>query len=386
MISKFFLGLFLTISAAEAFAEDVNILYVDRAADPYYAPRLSYAGTYNGTRQSAFLGAELGLRDAKIIGRASSKTFHLNHFTIPAGVSALGAVSEALKSEGDAAIILDLPPQDIVDLAKTEGEIPLFNIRERSDALRVKTCHSNIFHVAPSDAMISDALAQYLKLMNWNSVLMLSGDVANDDILSQSFERAANKFGLTIVGHRKFVAGNDPRQREQNNVNLLTGGVDYDVIFVADEIGDFSKVLPYRTFSPRPVIGAAGLRAIAWHAYWERNGAPQLNRRFFKANSHLMTEESWAAWVAVSTIVDAAVHNEQSGGSMVKQILDSKTAIELYKGYPGSYRDWDHQLRQSILLGTTDAVVALAPVEGALHERNNLDTLGYDAPEFHCDQ
>lgn len=383
-MSRFILGLLFTLLASKAFAADVNILYVDRTADPYYASHKSYAGTYDGTRQSAYPGAALGVIDAKIIGRATGKTFYLNHLTLPEGASAFNAVSQLLKSEGDVAVILDLPAQDIEDLAKSDGTIPLFNIRDRGDILRAQTCNTNLFHVIPSDAMISDALAQYLKLMNWNNVLMLSGDAKNDDVQVKSFERSAGKFGLNVLERRKFVAGNDPRQREQNNVKLLTGGVDYDVVFVADEVGDFSKFLPYRTLSPRPVIGSAGLRAIAWHAYWERNGAPQLNRRFFKANNHLMTEESWAAWVAVSTIVDAAVHDEQSGGSMIKQILNPETAIELYKGYPGSYRIWDHQLRQSILLGTTDAVVALAPVEGALHELNNLDTLGYDAPEFHC--
>ena len=33
---------------------------------------------------------------------------------------------------------------------------------------------------------------------------------------------------------------------------------------------------------------------------------------------------------------------------------------------------------------TTEVVVALAPVDGALHEFNTLDTLGFDAPEFQC--
>lgn len=371
---------------SKAFAADVNILYVDREGDSFYASRQAYAGAYDATRQSAFPGAELGIEDAKAIGRAVGKAFILNRLTIAADTSALSAVLEKLKSEGDVAIILDLPTNDIRDLAKVTGSIPMLNIRGRGDDLRAQTCGSNVFHVLPSDAMISDALAQYLKSMNWNSVLMLSGDSPGDDIQSKSFERSAGKFGLNVVEHRQFVAGNDPRQREGNNVKLLTGGADYDVIFVADEVGDFARNLPYRTASPRPVIGAAGLRAVAWHADWERNGAPNLNRRFFKANNQTMTEESWAAWVAVSTIVDAAVHDKQSGGSIINQMLNPETSIDIYKGYPGSYRPWDHQLRQAILLGTTDAIVGLAPVEGALHELNNLDTLGYDAPEFHCNR
>jgi hypothetical protein len=38
---------------------------------------------------------------------------------------------------------------------------------------------------------------------------------------------------------RDFAAGSDPRRRDQVNVRLLTGGADYDALFVADARGDF---------------------------------------------------------------------------------------------------------------------------------------------------
>jgi hypothetical protein len=49
-----------------------------------------------------------------------------------------------------------------------------------------------------------------------------------------------------------------------------------------------------------------------------------------------------------------------------------------------SVRPWDHQLRQAMLLASPYAVVASAPVEGALHRLNDLDTLGDDEPETPC--
>ena len=48
--------------------------------------------------------------------------------------------------------------------------------------------------------------------------------------------------------------------------------------------GEFGRLLPYRTALPRPVVGDAGLVALAWHAQFERFGAPQVSRRFQKAN------------------------------------------------------------------------------------------------------
>jgi hypothetical protein len=41
-------------------------------------------------------------------------------------------------------------------------------------------------------------------------------------------------------------------------------------------------------------------------------------------------------------------------------------------------------LRQPILLATRNAVVDLAPVEGFLHQRHHLDSLGVDEGEFRC--
>ena len=54
------------------------------------------------------------------------------------------------------------------------------------------------------------------------------------------------------------------------------------------------------------------------------------------------------------------------------------------KGVSMSFRPWDGQLRQPVLLATSDAVVDSAPGEGVLHPKNNLDTLGADAPEKLC--
>jgi ABC transporter substrate binding protein (PQQ-dependent alcohol dehydrogenase system) len=49
-----------------------------------------------------------------------------------------------------------------------------------------------------------------------------------------------------------------------------------------------------------------------------------------------------------------------------------------------SFRPWNGQLRQPIPVVTERAVVMQAPVEGFLHQRSELDTLGLDAPESRC--
>ncbi|MCK5624155.1 MAG: amino acid ABC transporter substrate-binding protein, partial [Alphaproteobacteria bacterium] len=58
--------------------------------------------------------------------------------------------------------------------------------------------------------------------------------------------------------------------------------------------------------------------------------------------------------------------------------------FDAYKGNPASFRPWNNQLRQPILLHTHNAVAARAPLDGFLHRRDVLDTLGIDEPESKC--
>ena len=59
-------------------------------------------------------------------------------------------------------------------------------------------------------------------------------------------------------------------------------------------------------------------------------------------------------------------------------------ALDLYKGLPGSYRPWNGQLRQPIVLAAGDATLAIAPLPQFLHQTNILDTLGADQPKSAC--
>jgi ABC transporter substrate binding protein (PQQ-dependent alcohol dehydrogenase system) len=54
------------------------------------------------------------------------------------------------------------------------------------------------------------------------------------------------------------------------------------------------------------------------------------------------------------------------------------------KGLAVSVRHWDHQVRQAVLLAAPYEVVENAPIEGFLHQTNDLDTLGDDQPESPC--
>jgi ABC transporter substrate binding protein (PQQ-dependent alcohol dehydrogenase system) len=373
--------------ASSAELREVSIAYIERLQDPLYADTKGYAGLYAVEHRSPLPAAELALADSAAIGAAIGVKFTLLRRTLAKGEDPSAALHALYSQRGVAAAILDLPLEDMLAAALGSASEPLilFNARHQDVDLRQRACRTNLFHTMPSLDMLTDGLAQGLIARSWTRILVLEGETPGDAAFSAAFQESARKFGLSIVDVRHFVPGNDPRQREQNNVRLLTGGARYDVVFVADATREFAPFVPYNTMDPRPVIGSEGLVPLAWHIYWERHGAPQLNRRFAKRTGRPMTDQDWAVWVAVRSIAVAMVQNRKTPERPLAQaLLDSNLILELYKGFPGSFRPWNRQLRQPILLATPNAVVGLTPVEGALHQFNTLDTLGIDEPQFHC--
>lgn len=372
---------------AQKLSRTLTIAYIDRSGDAFYQSTASYTGILRRDRATPFPAAELAAKDAAAVGQAVGATFAVSRKSLAEGEDALAALQGLARQPNLAAVILDLPADETLRLALALSAVPiaLFNARHRDDALRLAACKTSMFHTLPSWSMLQDAVAQVLLERNWRRVLVLHGPRDEDNEMAKAFATSARKFGLRIVDVKAFVPGNDPRKRDQTNVRLLTGGADYDAIFVADVEGEFARHVPYNTVRPRPVVGSTGLVPLAWHQYWERHGAPQLNRRFARMTGRPMSEEDWAVWIAVRTVIDAAVRGRDFSPAGVRAaLLDPDLKVELYKAFPGSFRPWSRQLRQAILLGTHDTVVAMAPVEGALHQKNNLDTLGPDEPEFHC--
>lgn len=61
--------------------------------------------------------------------------------------------------------------------------------------------------------------------------------------------------------------------------------------------------------------------------------------------------------------------------------------LDGFKGARLSFRPWDQQLRQPVFLahgGIGGGIAGIAPFDGFLHAKNNLDTLGADERESSC--
>jgi ABC transporter substrate binding protein (PQQ-dependent alcohol dehydrogenase system) len=373
-------------SAEDALRQTLTIGYVEIAGDPRYEPIRGADRIVLKARAHPYAGAEVSIDDAAPLRRVLPVDFALARISVASAAEVAPAVLRAIDG-GTRFFLIDAPAQAFAPLAAAVRgrDALLFNVSAGEDSLRRDVCAAEIVHTFPSLAMSMDALVQYLVARNWRDVIVLEGPLPADAAASAAFERSAKKFGARVVAHQRFRPGTDPRERDRNNPTLLTAmNRDYDAVFVADDAFDFARTLPYRTQRPRPVVGGIDLEPVAWHWTWEHNGAPQVQARFEKrAAGRQMTGADWAAWIAVKMIVQAGLRTRSTEFRAQRDFILSG-AFDGDKGLAVSVRAWDHQLRQAMLLASPYAVVATAPVEGALHRTNELDTLGDDAPESPC--
>ena len=286
-------------------------------------------------------------------------------------------------------LVLDMPLAQqqalMAQFSALKTKPVVFNVAEGADVLRGSACHPNWLHTAPSQRMLADAWAQWLSSRGWRDVLWLVGPSPADKALREVWAAAIKRHGLKAKAERSFVLSGDPRQREQGNPRLLTAEPGHDAVLVLDTDGEFARTLPYATALPRPVVGSSGLVPLAWHPQWDRYGAPQLNRRFAKQAKRPMTGHDWAAWVAIKSIV--TVLEDQPKATLPQQLAalrSGQVTVDGFKGGTVSFRAWDGQLRQPIFLAHGDGVAVQTPIEGAMHPRDVLDTLGTDERESTC--
>lgn len=372
--------------ASASMAASIDFGYLGLTRDDRYHEDRVYARNLAQGEGEPEPGLAVALRESRFNAKAVGVELGEKQVRADDAKGLLAGI-ERLYGEGTRYFLIDAPGPVVAEVAAAvKGrDLLLFNISAHDDVLRQQGCQANLLHTAPSHAMQADALAQYLVFKKWRSVLVLQGPLAEDALIARAFERSAKRFGIKIEARRDFILSNDPRERDQGNVGLLTSDADYDVVFVADSDGEFARSVPYRTVRPRPVVGAEGLVAVGWHWSWERNGAPQLNTRFERQAKYRMSEAGWAAWMAAKTVVEAM---QRTGGADFGKIRDyllgPEITIDGFKGHRLSFRSWNHQLRQPMLLATHNAVIERAPIQGFMHQTNTLDTLGFDQRESQC--
>ena len=338
-----------------------------------------------------FAGARLAIDDNDTTGRFMGQDFEAED--IIATPETAAAAMDGLLADGVPFIVLLADDATTLALSDQAGDrAMILNARARGDALRGADCRFNTIHVAPSHAMLADALAQFLMWKNWPRWFLIQGSHPEDSALADAYRRAATKFGAKLVEERIFEDSGGARRTDSGHVQVqkqmpvfTQRAAEHDVVVTADEAGIFAAYLPYQTWDARPVTGSAGLVPRSWHPAMEAWGATQFQNRFEELAGRTMREEDYQTWLALRILGEAATRTNSADPAALKDfILSPDFDVAGFKGQKLTVRDWDHQLRQPVLLTTGLLTASVSPQEPYLHQVSRLDTLGIDRPETEC--
>ena len=371
--------------------EDFNIGYYDLEKDIRYdewgVHPVDIRSKTNQLYKRPLAGAKLGLKDIKPFQRMAKVKFKLLDMRIKNIDTAADEILNHIHENNIKIVLLDFPASELINIVSkiSDLNIAVINISSKNNELRSFNCNKNLFHTIPSERMLTDSLAQYLSDKKWRKVLILTGPLEIDKAKSASFIESAKQFGLKIVDNKSFLLGNDPRARDQNDLDFLTGSAKYDAVYISDTHGEFSYKVPFATHIPSTVLGSSGLTPRAWHWSYLRHGAPQVHGRFERMNKRRMTEEDWAAWVGMRAIAEALVRFKNNENfSFQDAFVSEEFKLDGSKGPVLNFRKWNRQLRQPIMLSTDNWVTSIAPLESFVHRVNNLDTIGIDSKTSKC--
>jgi len=338
-------------------------------------------------------GARLAIDDNNTTGRFLKQEFALEVVQSGNAQQLIADVSKRVEA-GGSFVAVDASPQTVIALADSlKGKDALIlNAAASDDRLRAGECRANVVHTAPSRAMLADALAQYLRWKRWQSWFLVYGTEPDDLAFAEALRRAAKRFGLKIVEERPFkydVGGrraDGGHEQIQEQIPAFTQkAAAHDVLVVADESGAFGEYLPYRTWDARPVAGTQGLVPTSWHPALEQWGATQLQNRFRRLANRAMRPLDYDVWVAVRSVGEVATRSKSPApADLIAYLKSTEFELAAFKGRKLSFRAWDGQLRQPILVATAKLPVSVSPQPGFLHQFTELDTLGIDKPETDC--
>jgi len=358
-----------------------------------YAPELALSVLDIPPRDAGVAGAKLAIDDNNTTGSFLGQEFSLDMVEIEPGADAVEPLTQMVE-DGARFVLADVSAEQLLAIADAGREqgIIIFNVASAEDSLREEECRLNVFHTAPTYSMLADGLAQYLIWKQWRNWVLVYGSHEPDQLFAEALRRSAERFGGNIVAEKLFEDQGTARRSDtgvtqiQRLMPVFTQDLPaHDVVLAADESEVFGSYLPYRTWVPRPVAGSAGLMPSSWHPASEQWGGMQIQNRFEATIGRRMVSVDMNAWTAARSIGEGATRTMSGDAAEIADFLRSDDfQVAAFRGQRLTFRKWNQQLRQPIILGDGHSVISTSPQEGFLHQVSELDTLGIDQPETAC--
>lgn len=339
-----------------------------------------------------FAGAALADEDNGTTGGFLGHTYETT--MVATSADDADAALDQILDAGIRLIVVQARADDLLRLTDRAAEAGalVFNARAADTELRDDACRGNLLHTAPSHAMMADAVAQFAIWKRWSDWFLISGSNPEDIAFADAFRRSAAKFGAKIVEDRSFEDTGGSRRTDSGHVLVqrqlpafTQDTDDHDVVIAADMTDYFARYLSYHLWTPRPVMGSGGLVPTTFHGAHEAYGATQYQTRFEELTGRYAKSEDYNVWLALRVVGEAVTRANTAEPDEVRDYaISDDFELAAFKGQRVTFRDWNGQLRQPILLHDGMITVSVSPQEGFLHQSSPLDTLGLDRPESQC--
>lgn len=380
-MKKFILLILFTVFAS-ANTLDIKILYLEQKVK--LPPVLS--NVIEKPKDSGLKGIQLAINDSNKTARFLNQKYILEK-TISKDKNEIIQSFEKFINEKNSFVVVNVQNELFKELINhpLSKKALIMNSANQNSEFRKTICEKNVLHTIASNAMLYDALAQFLIKRNWKNWLLIKGTKEKDKEIEAAIKRATKRYGGKIVDEKTWSDNSDIRRKAQDELPSFTQSKDYDVVLLADYYGNFGEFVYFNSWLPRPVAGTQGLTPVTWHKVIEAWGAAQLQKRFEKKSKRWMNSIDYASWVAVRTIVTAVSKTKTSDLSTnLDFIYSEEFELGAYKGRKLSFREFNGQLRQPVPLIHPRALVSTSPQVGFLHPTTDLDTLGIAKHELQC--
>ena len=296
--------------------------------------------------------------------------------------------------------------------ASTREGIIYLNTMSRSEAVRGAPCHRLTFHVEASLAMYADAIGQWLvrgaKKTRWG---FLTPETEAGAEIERMVERARKRQGGTTAGRQVVSAGT--RDYRAALTTLAKAGPDVLVINL-DGSSLLAALAQVKELGLQVEVAGVVMEAFefwqaepakltgVWPALWfhgfSRYSGRELNKRLAEALGQPAESRAWATFTAVKAAWEAVLRGGRTDTAGLVSFFEKGRGMDAHKGQPLTFRPWDHQLRQPLMVLRSKVpapesprwdifeLLGEVPLRGTpgKSQEEILDTLGLSEAESAC--
>jgi branched-chain amino acid transport system substrate-binding protein len=329
----------------------------------HITPRTGFLGQVGAY---AVMGAEMAVEEINAKGGVSGRPVEVVYEdSVNPGV-AVQKAKKLIEKDKVFALVGEISSAScmaISDVAQEAGII-FINTGANSDEIRGARCHRYNFSTEGSNTMYVSTIGRWLiKNQKFTKWYFLTADYAFGHDLYRISKKLLLDNGGTELGN-DLIPTNTP---DYSPYILKLKSVQPDLVFLCLAGGDITTFLKqFKEFgSPFEVAGGAmdfslmlsvGLEAMTgvwplpWHNTVDVASARDFTERFRKKFGKSPGNETWSDYTAMRVVLEAMEKTGSTNSKDLVKFLESGAEFDIYKSRPGKFREWDHQLMQTMLV------------------------------------